>query len=566
MPRRRLTRRELLKTGALGAVAAGLVKPAPALAAPAALFEVEVGLGSAAKASAAAWRESEVMRAPRRFDLMGLAWHKGTLQAQVRTRRTDGRWSPWVGLAAAGGHGPDGTKPLRGTDPAFTGPADYFQVRVHGNAEGVRARFVRAQPTARAATRLARRGARSARLRAPGRATQAGVPPQIIFRDEWGAAVVPPRTAPSYGRIDMAFIHHTATSNNYTPEQSAGIVLGIARYHRDSNRWSDIGYNFLVDKYGQIFEGRSGGIDQAVIGAQAQGFNSVSTGISCLGDFTTITQSPAAVDAIARLLAWKLSLHGTPVSGQVTVRSAGGATNRFASGVPVTFERISGHRDGNNTSCPGALLYKQLAAIRDRAARYATPASASALTLTAAAGTLRHPATAELSGALRLADGSSAQGLELAIEFREGATDPWAQIGTALCADDGSWQADVSLPRSGSVRASWTGDFARAAVVSAEARLSVLTRLTMRVGSRLMRAGRSVRVSGECGPVPKPRPRVTLVLERRRGTRWVVVRTRRVAVRDGRYDRQVALPGPGLYRITVSAPGATAHRRVRAVA
>ena len=73
-------------------------------------------------------------------------------------------------------------------------------------------------------------------------------------------------------------MHHTVNANDYGPEDSAAIVLGIARYHRDHNGWNDIGYNFLVDQYGQIFEGRAGGIDLAIVGAQAQGFNSVSTG------------------------------------------------------------------------------------------------------------------------------------------------------------------------------------------------------------------------------------------------------------------------------------------------
>ena len=113
-----------------------------------------------------------------------------------------------------------------------------------------------------------------------------GTPPPIIPRAAWGADSVPPRSAPDYGVVQMAFVHHTVTANDYTPEQSASIVLGIAKYHRDTNGWNDIGYNFLVDQYGQVFEGRAGGVEQAVIGAQAQGYNSQSTGVAVLGTFS----------------------------------------------------------------------------------------------------------------------------------------------------------------------------------------------------------------------------------------------------------------------------------------
>ena len=164
---------------------------------------------------------------------------------------------------------------------------------------------------------------------------------------------MPPRAAPEYGEVQAAFVHHTVSANDYTPEESPGIVLGIARYHRDSNGWNDIGYNFLVDKYGQVFEGRAGGIDQAVIGAQAQGYNSVSTGIACIGTFTALPPAEPGLDALARLIGWKLSLHGVPTEGTVIVTSRGGASNRYPSGTPVTLERIPGHRDGDSTSCPG---------------------------------------------------------------------------------------------------------------------------------------------------------------------------------------------------------------------
>ena len=102
----------------------------------------------------------------------------------------------------------------------------------------------------------------------------------------WGGDLVPPRVLPSYGEVDLAVVHHTESANEYTAEQSAGIVLAITKFHRDTRGWNDVGYNFLVDRFGTIFEGRAGGVDLPVIGAHAQGFNSISTGISIIGSFT----------------------------------------------------------------------------------------------------------------------------------------------------------------------------------------------------------------------------------------------------------------------------------------
>ena len=164
------------------------------------------------------------------------------------------------------------------------GAADELQLRLRGLGPRALRAALRAARTARRARPAPRpRASPAAQVR----------PPAIIPRSAWGADSVPPRAAPRYGVVQAAFVHHTVSTNDYAPADSAGIVLGIARYHRDSNGWNDIGYNFLVDKYGQVFEGRAGGIEAAVIGAQAQGYNAQSTGIACLGTFTTSRQTDA---------------------------------------------------------------------------------------------------------------------------------------------------------------------------------------------------------------------------------------------------------------------------------
>ena len=404
----------------------------------------ELSLADDGAHAAGGWRTTQVLHAPRRFDLMGLRWKRGG--------RLERRSAPASG-AAPGRRGcrctpPATTRPTAATPPRAPSrptPArpTSSSSRLRSSARGdPRARFVRAQPTARTARHLTGRARRKARVRVRARSSQSSQP-LIITRTEWGGEpLVPPRSAPEPGQVQAASVHHTVKlSDDDGPEESAGIVLGIARYHRDSNGWNDIGYNFLVDQYGQVFEGRAGGIDQAVIGAQAQGYNSASTGIATIGTFTSVPYAEAGMDALARLIGWKLSLHAVPTQGQVVVTSRGGSANRYPSGTPVTLERICAHRDGDSTSRPGNALYAQLPDLRARAARYSGPLAG--ITVRAATRRIR-TRPVQLSGELRFPDGSSPAGAPLQIQFAvPGAT--FAHVADAVCGPDGSWAATVPL-------------------------------------------------------------------------------------------------------------------------
>jgi N-acetylmuramoyl-L-alanine amidase len=349
----RVTRRGLLARGALGAAALPLTgridlatgaTPRGAVA--------TVALPGAHRA--AGWLVSAPVRAPRRFTLAGVSWHAGAAASsvEIRARRRGARWTAWTPLHGSGGHAPDGhAARRRPSQPAWLGPSDALQVRTRGTLRGVRAHLVSVSAPARV-------------LSAAAAASPVDGRPAIIPRSAWGGGSRPPKEAPLYGDVELAFIHHTVNANTYGPGDSAGIVLAICAYHQDVNGWNDIGYNFLVDRYGQVFEGRAGGIDRAVVGAQAQGYNSVSTGVASVGTFDATGQTAAGRAALARLIAWKLTLHGASTQGTVQVVSAGGPTNRYAAGKSVTLQRISGHRDGDLTECPGSALYAQLPALR----------------------------------------------------------------------------------------------------------------------------------------------------------------------------------------------------------
>ncbi|KOV63221.1 peptidoglycan recognition protein [Streptomyces sp. MMG1121] len=196
-----------------------------------------------------------------------------------------------------------------------------------------------------------------------------GPRPRIVTRRGWGANES--LREPGFGytqKIKAVFVHHTASGNKYSCSQAPSVIRSIYRYHVTSMGWRDIGYNFLVDKCGTLYEGRAGGVARAVLGAHTLGFNSDSMGIAVIGTYGTTKPSRAVVTAIARLTAWKLGFYGGDPRGRTYLTSGGG--NLYPEGKNVRLNVISGHRDGFATECPGAALYAGLGTARSGAARY----------------------------------------------------------------------------------------------------------------------------------------------------------------------------------------------------
>ena len=231
----------------------------------------------------------------------------------------------------------------------------------------------------------------------------------------------------------MAFVHHTENPNGYSPGEVPAMLLAIYAFHRYVNGWDDIGYNFVVDLYGRIFEARAGGIDEPVVGAHAGGYNYASSGVAVLGSFMSVPVSAPARTALERLLAWKLSLHGVPGEGSLTVRvsAAGARFSRFPANARVPLPRVAGHRDGDSTDCPGNVLYGELPGIRSGVRRLAPRPARATLALAAPAPAGEQGAAAPttgaptaqgptLAGTLRFLDGTPIAGAPIVLPGASG--------------------------------------------------------------------------------------------------------------------------------------------------
>ena len=479
---------------------------------------------------------SRPLRAPKRFNLVGLRW-RGDSEPRLalRARLGDGRWTRWTRVGSHDG----GT-----SDPVWVGEADWVQYRMSRRVRGLRLHFVNVKGTATAADRL------RTRLRAavngvvlaalgPTDAVAQEAQPEIVPREEWGAEDCRPRSGPEFGEVHAAFVHHTVTANDYSEDEAAQIVLGICRFHRNSNGWNDVGYNFLVDRYGNVYEGRAGGVDRPVMGAQAQGYNAQSTGISNIGTHTSEPQTDEALEAIARLIRWKLPLHGAPTSGFVTLTSTGGSSNKFPTGSQVRVRRVSGHRDTNSTACPGDALYRQLPKLRRLVGNVAPDPNATRTTAALVPRRIDFGQEALIEGTVRSAvTGDPLPTAPVQIQ-RRGGDGRWRPVADAVTDAEGLYTATISSRLNRLVRARYPGDATLRPSASGQRLLGVRPLVAITRPPRRSRSGRLVEISGTVTP---RRRFLRLVVQHRRRGKWRRPGVRVVRARRGSFETYF-LPG-----------------------
>ena len=303
--------------------------------------------------------------------MVAFTWSAGQEPPEAHIRsRTGQTWGGWVRVPTLhdlpDAVGEDDTG-VAGTDLMWIGRADGVQIRVAGRRPR-NLTLVLLHPARRAGDAFL--SALSARV-VPGRAEAepALVPqPDLVTREEWGANESLRDGKPTYiSTIKQVHVHHTVNSNDYGRDDVPALIRGMYAYHTQSLGWSDLGYNFLVDRFGRGWVGRAGGPARLVRGAHTLGFNAESTGISAIGNYDAVRPSDAMLDAIAAIAAWKLDPFDRDPRGRIRVESEG--SDRFPAGRTVRLPVIDGHRDTNDTACPGQHLYDALPKVRRRTER-----------------------------------------------------------------------------------------------------------------------------------------------------------------------------------------------------
>ena len=288
--------------------------------------------------------------------------------------RQAGQWLPWMEVPVSD-HLPDpnteeGQRARFATEPVVTDGADGIQVRVD-TASGE----VPADTEITLIDNPVRPEDASLGADLPAASAQASVRrPPIITREQWGADESLRRGSTSYSdTIKVAFVHHVVSTNNYTPAQAAQQMRNIYSWFTQGIKVNDFGYNFMVDRFGRLYEGRAGGMDRPVVGAHTSGFNAESFAVSFLGNADTLNPDAPTrekiLDSISDLVAWKFELHDVNPIGSAVLTSAGpgpgqGTTSMYWPGEKVTSKTIAGHGDIGATSCPGEFLRPALDHIR----------------------------------------------------------------------------------------------------------------------------------------------------------------------------------------------------------
>ncbi len=298
------------------------------------------------------------------YGMVAVTWAHGTASEGIEVRirsRVDGDWTGWNQLPIDLDHGPSAEEDSGvrdGTAPLWVGDGTGVAVEVTA-PRGAGPRRIRVETIDPGSDPVT-----SSRVAPAGKGpiTPTSFPgmPRILSRGEWGAdeSLNDQCWPPIYGRsARMVFVHHTVNSNSYPASDGKAIVRAIHAYHTQSRGWCDIGYNYLIDKYGRVYEGRAGGMRRPVRGAHSGDYNTNSVGVSLIGNFEQVRPSKRMKRALIRFIGWRLGTSYAPVRGDLTLNGS-------------RFERISGHRDAMSTACPGRYVYRWLPKLRQRVAFY----------------------------------------------------------------------------------------------------------------------------------------------------------------------------------------------------
>ncbi len=298
---------------------------------------------------------------------------RGSPSFRIRSRR-GGAWGAWTTVPPMHDGQDEGTEVRSehtGTELAWVGRSTAIQYEVSGpRPAGLRLVLLHPRPNRSDSSLDSRLNGSISSRTAP-----AALEPSLFSRQDWGADETWRNGRPAYNhRMQQVHVHHTANANDYSSDQVPSLIRGIYRYHTHYLGWSDIAYNFLVDRFGGVWEGRAGGPELLVRGAHTRGFNSSSTGIAVIGNFDQGRPSSSVLRSVAQIAAWKVHESGGWPRGRVRVRSEG--SDLYDVDDLVLLRVIDGHRDTNETACPGRYLYEALPLVRRRAGKLIRAAEA----------------------------------------------------------------------------------------------------------------------------------------------------------------------------------------------
>ncbi|MBO0609167.1 cell wall-binding repeat-containing protein [Myceligenerans salitolerans] len=335
-----------------------------------------------------------VLEVPEGFQTVGAKWptpiDDTVPELQVRTRALDGTWSDWTHLEKQT-DGPDQESDVTTSVPVYVGESDAVQLAtvdgVRTVPEGVELVLVSSEtvdsPEALTGGKIAGSQESASTMSTTSAETttssSGSFGPTIITREEWGAAPRcddpgdGPTWYPAPDGLEKAAVHHTAGANDYaTVAEAMQQIRNDQAFHQDSNGWCDIGYNFLVDKWGNIYEGAAGSIEEPIIGAHTGGWNTGTVGVSMLGNYQEVAPQEAQLTGVGNIIGFKLARYGVDPEGTSTFTAVGHTEGgKYYPGDQVELAHVFGHRDTHATACPGNLGYPLLSTIRATARNWA---------------------------------------------------------------------------------------------------------------------------------------------------------------------------------------------------